>query len=55
MVEYFAASVLISEDIFQQKFFTIKGDQSPSHFGQFQILSSRIVKEVIDSTAPIGS
>lgn len=55
MVEYFVASVLISEDILQQKFFTVKGDQSPSHFGQLQILSSRIVVEVIDSTAPIGS
>jgi len=55
MVEYFVANILISEDILQQKFFTIKGDQSPSQFGQLQILSSSIVVEVIDSTAPIGS
>jgi len=55
MVEYFVASILISEDVLQQKFFTIKGDQSPSHFGHLQVLSSRIVVDVIDSTAPIGS
>lgn len=56
MVEYFAASIYLSGEILQQNFFTIKEEQSPSHFRHLQVLiRSFIVVDVIDSTASIGS